>query len=357
LAYLALAEAKQFKFRDGNPWSKKVEELLAQPHLGKATRMYLRYALARANEQEGNCKVAMEALDMANEIAYAMYNEGRPFDFEIGERITDRTIGLYQPQIFGKASAYGSQSSQPIFIVGMIRSGTTLLDQILSSHSMVGAAGETTFWMEESDRLFNRWRDGVLGEDLINLAQSYLHLLQSEAGDFPRITDKMPLNYQNIGHIHATFPKAKILHIRRNPIDTCLSIYATHFGSGPHFAYKKENIAFYYRQYLRLMDHWRAVLPKGTLFELDYEELVADRETVLREILAFCDLPWEPECLQHERNSSSITTPSRWQARQPIYKTSVDRWRRYEPWLGEFARLKEVSHGPLRRTVVNVGAA
>jgi tetratricopeptide (TPR) repeat protein len=355
LAYLSLAEAKEFRLEDGTFWAGRIPDLLESPRLPRLSKMYLWYALGRAREADREYESAMAAFDSANELAFALYNAGRPFNFETGRRVTDRTIGLYSSQEFAKVSGCGSASTQPILIVGMIRSGTTLLDQILSCHTHVKPAGECEFWMEESDHLYARWSEGVREEDLPGLAERYLKTLAAETGDSTRITDKMPLNYQHLGHIHAALPKAKILHIRRNPIDTCLSIYWTHFGSGPHFAYKKRNIAFYYQEYLRLMEHWRSVLPKGAMFELDYEELVEDQERVAREVLSFCELPWEEACLHPEDNSLRISTPSRWQARQPIYRSSVEKWRRFEPWLGDFDVLKSASHPPLSVTTPSKG--
>jgi hypothetical protein len=179
-----------------------------------------------------------------------------------------------------------------------------------------------------------------------------LAILNGFAGPSERITDKQPLNYELLGLINIVFPKAKIIHIRRNPLDTCLSIYSTHFGGGPNFAYKQENIVFHYREYLRLMEHWRRVLPAEVFFEIDYEELVADKEGVTRQIIDFCGLPWDDACLRHNEKKSMVTTPSRWQARQPVYATSVEKWRHYEPWLGGLLELKDVRH-PSPRTPVS----
>lgn len=346
--YLALAEAKRFELKDGSPLSERAASLLAGPSVPKVSRMYLWYALAKAREQENNYQEAMGALDQANGLAFSIYNEGRPFDFSLGRMVTDRSISLYSEEAFRRVHPRSSPSDVPILIVGMVRSGTTLLDQIVSSHPVVRSAGETVFWMEESDRLYACWRDAIDPNDLDDLANRYLRHLAEESGDAPRITDKMPLNFLHIGHIHATFPNAKIIHIRRNPIDTCLSIYATHFGGGPHFAYKKEHIVFYYQQYLRLMEHWRRVIPEDRLLELDYEELVNDRRRVVEEVLGFCGLPWAEACMHHEDNAAAITTPSRWQARQPVYSTSVEKWRRFEPWLGAFEQLKSAAHPPVR---------
>ena len=348
LAYMALAEAKQYQLEDG-PLGDKVAELLEAQNVPPTPRMYLQYALARSREHEQRYEEAMEAFDDANALAFKIYNLGRPFDLEVGRSLTDRTVSLYNAHEFARVRNAAPVSQKPVFIIGMIRSGTTLLDQILSSHPLVKSAGETVFWMEESDSLYSKWRRGVNPDDLESIAERYGALLDAAGGDSPFVTDKMPLNYLQLGHMHVVYPNAKVLHIRRNPIDTCLSIYATHFGSGPNFAYKKENIVFFYQEYMRLMEHWRRELPEGTLFELDYEALVEDREPTVRAALHFCGLPWDDACLRHEHNAGQINSPSRWQARQPIYKTSVDRWKFYEPWLGAFADLSQVVHPPAQR--------
>ena len=154
-----------------------------------------------------------------------------------------------------------------------------------------------------------------------------------------RITDKLPFNVLCLGLIHLLLPGARIIQCRRHPVDTCLSIYFTHFKQVIGFATDKADLAAAYQQYARLMDHWRMVLPPARFLEVDYEALIADREAVTRRLIAFTGLDWDDSCLQPERNQHAVVTASRWQARQPVYATSVGRWRHYEPWLGELRRL------------------
>jgi hypothetical protein len=142
-----------------------------------------------------------------------------------------------------------------------------------------------------------------------------------------------------IGLIHLLFPKARIIHCKRNPIDTCLSIYATYFTARMDFSADRADLVYFYRQYERLMAHWRNVLPPEIFYETQYEELVNDRDARSRELIAFCGLDWDDACLVPEQNERAVRTASLWQARQPVYKTSVERWRRYEPWLGELREL------------------
>jgi hypothetical protein len=149
----------------------------------------------------------------------------------------------------------------------------------------------------------------------------------------------MPDNYSALGLIHAALPNARVVHVSRHPVDTCLSIYATPNRNRIGWLHDRENIVFAYEQYLRLMRHWRNALPEGTMLDIRYEDVVNDRERMTRALLDFCGLDWNEACLRPEDNDRSVVTPSAWQVRQPVYNSSVGRWRKFEPWLGPFARL------------------
>jgi hypothetical protein len=172
------------------------------------------------------------------------------------------------------------------------------------------------------------------------LGADYLALLRRIGPDAARVTDKNPFNFLHLGAIQLTLPGSRAIHCRRDPIDTCLSVYFTRFATPLAFAYDRGDLVFYYRQYERLMAHWRALTPADRLLEIDYEALVSDREAVTRRMIAFCGLPWDAACLAPEGNSRRVNTASVWQARQPVYGSSVERWRRYEPWLGELGQLR-----------------
>jgi hypothetical protein len=161
-----------------------------------------------------------------------------------------------------------------------------------------------------------------------------------------RVTDKQTFNFQQLGLIHLLLPKAQIIHCQRHPVDTCLSMYFTYFKGRMPFVSDKADLAFAYRQYAKIMDHWRIVLPSERFLEIDYEELVSNREVVTRRLIAFCGLDWHDACLQPERNERTVTTASLWQARQPIFTSSVERWRRYEPWLGELRQVLPIADAP-----------
>ena len=171
------------------------------------------------------------------------------------------------------------------------------------------------------------------------VTSQYRTVLREISPDARRITDKTPANFVWVGLIHLLFPNARIIHCKRHPIDTCLSVYATYFSARMDFAADRGDLAFFYEQYLRLMAHWKAVLPPNRLYETQYEALVACREPRSRELVAFCGLEWDDACLAPERNERVVRTASVWQARQPVYRTEMERWRRYEPWLGELRRL------------------
>jgi hypothetical protein len=343
-AYHALADAGCFTV-GGESLIDRVAPLLKEPNLADEQRMHLFYALGRAQDQAGQYREAMSSYDGANELAFRTYPICRNFDAKGTWEELRLKSDLYSKPLVRRFSDMGLPDETPIFIVGMIRSGTTLMDQIVSSHPDVASAGELTYWGSQAGVVLRPQRDADFDPKRLRpLAAGHLAILKDAGGDSSHVTDKMPLNFMQLGLIHLALPKARILHIRRNPIDTCLSIYMTFLHGGSNFAYKKENIATFYRAYLNYMAHWRAVLPKGCLYEVDYEALVQDPEGEIRAVLEFLGLPWNDACVSHESNKNSVTTPSRWQVRQPTYTTSVHKWRRYEPWLGSFRELVGIEH-------------
>ena len=348
-AYYILTAAKCFTL-DSKPLLEWMIPLTAHPDLIAEEQMYLHYAMAKAYEQAKNYESAMHHFDAANAQAYIRFNSNNVHDEGASEHEARTLASLYSSEFIRSARIHGSQSSVPIFIVGMIRTGTTLLDQILSSHPRVNSAGEQPFWQIHAGRIQSRWLDGGFDrEDALNLAAGYLSVLHQAGGTADRIIDKMPINFSNIGLMGVVFPNAKFIHLRRNPLDSCLSIYTTFLGSGTPFAYNKTNIIGYYQSYYRLKEHWRSVMPPEQFIEIDYEDLVTHKETVVRELLEFCDLEWDDACLNHEHNRSQVSTPSLFTARQPVNTASVERWKRYEPWLGQLLELKELKHPPVGR--------
>lgn len=339
--YYGLAEAKRFE-SEGKSLTEAVRKVYDDPALNIKDHMFLEYALARDAERLGDFKTAMECYVRANASAVRVYGIEGVFDPEGSLAGVDLRSGLYPADQIERLKSHGLPTARPIFIVGMIRSGTTLLDQIVSAHPAVCSVGERQFWRMAAASIEGSWlKKGHRPDDLVPTAKAYLNELAPDSEGNERFVDKMPLNFLYLGLIHCALPDAKILHIRRSPLDTCLSIFTTHLGPGPHFAYDRDNIVAFYRCYQRAMGYWRSVLPPDRFLELNYEELVNDRETVIRGIVEFLGLPWDVACLHHESNVRAVPTPSRWQARQPVYSTSVERWKRYEPWLGPLAELKE----------------
>jgi hypothetical protein len=171
------------------------------------------------------------------------------------------------------------------------------------------------------------------------VSAGYLAHLTSLSSTALRVVDKMPANFMNLGSIHAAFPNARIIHMRRHPIDTCLSIYFQYFSSTHPYANDLENLAHYYGEYVRITDHWRAMLPPTTLLEVPYESLVEDQEGWSRRMVEFIGLPWDPRCLDFHQTQRAVITTSKWQVRQKIHTASAGRWRNYQPFVGPLLRL------------------
>jgi len=343
-AYYRLANARQFDV-NARRLTDIISPLLQEDELTDQDRMFFHYALAKTYDQDRNEEMAMRHYDLANEAAYGLYNAGITHETRSTDIEHAALERLYTQEGIAKAHEFGSPTRDPIFILGMIRTGTTLLNQILASHPEVKSCGEQPFWMLASGRVNRKWLDsGFDPRDLRDLAGRYLGIVAQTCGDSPRVVDKMPTNYHHAGLISMALPNSKLIHLRRNPLDTCLSIYTTFLGPGTQFAYNKRNIIGYYRAYLDIMEHWRKVLPPGQMLEIDYEDLVTDKETVLRRVLDFGGLSWNENVLSHESHAGQVSTPSLYTARQPVNARSVARWRRFEPWLGEFLELKDVRH-------------
>jgi tetratricopeptide (TPR) repeat protein len=325
------------------PFIELLEQLSKSPKMSDEKVRYLEYALGKVYDDLGQFGEAIGHFDKANQVSKRLQFAGRSYPLaEFRTRFNALKL-RFTPDFFKEnRDKVGSISDRPIFIVGMIRSGTTLVEQILSSHPDIVAAGELPYWLDPPaksavEALASNKIDLVA---LQSLATGYLDTLDILAGTKRRVTDKMPNNYMSLGLVHMLFPKARIIHCRRNPIDNCLSIYTTLYSEAPKFAYDRENIVAAYGLYSDLMDHWSRVIPSDRLLTVDYEDVVTGSESAARKMVEFCGLPWDDSCLHHEKNDRIVKTPSLWQVRQPIYETSIDRWKNYKPWLGAFARLE-----------------
>jgi tetratricopeptide (TPR) repeat protein len=321
--------------RDDDGLLQKMEAALTTPGLEAAQRARLHLALGKAADDLGDYALAMQHFDAADAVRRGSLSfDSAAFDNEI-----DQLIARCTPELIAQADGLGSRDATPVLILGMPRSGTTLVEQIISNHPEAGAGGELYFWNERGAAWHRSGAAGIEKPFLATAAADYLRVLRSIAPKAARVTDKMPFNFLWAGLIHMAFPRALIVHCRRAAVDTALSIHQTHFHPSLAFPTGGEELVRYFRSYQRLTDHWRNVLPPDRFIEVDYEELTRAPEPVIRGIIAACGLPWHDACLRPELNPRAVRTPSKWQARQPIYRNSVARWRRYEPWLGPLRAL------------------
>jgi tetratricopeptide (TPR) repeat protein len=308
---------------------------LQRPDLMPWERQALHFALGKCHDDLGDYPLAIRHFDAAN----AIRGSRARFDREQWADHISGILGSTPPGFLERRDDLGVADATPILIVGMPRSGTTLVEQILSSHPDVAAGGELDFWGQRHLAglvVFDATADA---RSVHHLARDYLATLRAISPDVARVTDKMPFNFLLLGLIRQVFPRAIVVHCRRHPIDTCLSIFTTELMTRYEFAADRGDLAFVYRHYLRLMAHWRSVLPPTGFVEVDYEALVADPERCIPQLVTGCGLDWNDACLMPHRNPGMVGTASLWQARQPIYRTSVERWRCYEPWLGELSDL------------------
>jgi tetratricopeptide (TPR) repeat protein len=319
------------------PLIERMTEVLHGGGLSRNDRVLLHFALGKLHDDLREFEVAISHYDAANRIRA----ENRLLDRNATTRKVNRQIARFPAGTDLEDTTLGCDDERPVLIVGMPRSGTTLVEQILSSHPQVAAAGELLFWGDHEQRVLTDDEADLTAAVLQPLAARYQAVLRRISAEALRVTDKNPFNFMYLGLVRLAFPRAFIIHCRRHPLDTCLSIYRTYFTSPAlWFMGNREELVFYYREYERLMRHWHEVLPPERFLAVDYEKLVSNREAETRRLISFCELEWDDACLQPERNARVISTASVWQARQPVYRSSVERWRNYEPWLGALAELR-----------------
>ncbi len=325
-----------------------LETRLIDEQLGQGPRARLLFALAHALDARGDYARAAECLQQANAMTLELNKGRREYVPADHEKFVDTIVRSFDAEFFNRLSGAGSDTRRPVFVFGLPRSGTTLTEQLLASHSQIHGGGELRLVRESFEampKLLGRSgppRDCVPHLDpptVALLAQQHLdrwHVIDHGAGD--RSTDKMPDNYMYVGLIAAMFPQATLIHCRRDVRDVAVSCWMTDFRS-IRWANDPEHLAARIQQYRRVMDHWKSVLP-GRLHEVDYEETVNDTEGVARRLVAACGLDWDPACLDFHRTERPIRTASVVQVRQPVYRQSLERWKNYEPALADlFARL------------------
>jgi len=315
---------------DDQPMIDQIEDVL-RGDIREADRIDLLYTLGKVYDNLGEYAMAMSNLDKANSHLHT-----QAFDREEFRRTVDLQIEIFTKTNLCEVGA--SESDLPLFVTGMIRSGTTLVDQILSCHPQVGSGGELGFW-SQNEPLAVDYEGKKIRPEATALTHQYRGLLRLLAPGKPHVIDKNPANFLLVGLLHTLFPSARIISTRRHAVDTALSIWMTPMQTNAPFVFDKADIVYAYKEFLRLAEHWREALPESRYMEVRYENMIADAESESRRLIEFCGLPWDSACLRPEENTRAVRTPSFWQVRQPVYRTSVDRWRNYEPWLGPFAEL------------------
>jgi tetratricopeptide (TPR) repeat protein len=338
-AFCGLAAQRRMTSAD-TAWLRGAKRLLAR-RLPVAHTIDLHYALGKFHNDLGQYDEAFSHYREANELGKrgtAAYEAPKL------ERHVDTAIVGFNRTFLRQPQAGASESEVPVFVVGMPRSGTSLTEQILASHPDVFGAGEIEFW-DQALPVFTAKAAGGEAAALSRLAREYLERLSEHSGAALRVVDKMPANFLHAGLIHTVLPRARIIHMQRDPLDTCLSIYLQNFTAMRPFTSDLESLAHYYGQYLRITDHWRAVLPPETLLEVPYEALVGNQEYWTRRMLDFIGLPWDPRCLEFHRTERVVITASRWQVRQKISSGSIGRWRNYEKYLAPLRPLMSLAAG------------
>jgi tetratricopeptide (TPR) repeat protein len=330
-AWLQLSGLRDFAADD--PAITAMEGCLAGPELPERSRAEINFALGRALEGAGAHGRAFAHYLAGNAVMRARAGSEIDAVLATHEALRQRFSG---PAAQSLAAVADEAGPQPIFIVGMPRSGTTLVEQILSGHPEVQGAGELKLLHEATLAVVTPYPDGLAGlggEGLSAIAARYRKGLAKHGPAARFVTDKMPVNYEKLGLIAEAFPTAPIIHLRRDPLDSCLSCFATLFSRGQKFSYDLEELGRYYRLYEALMAHWRAVLPAGRLLDVAYEELVTDPEGQVRRLLDHCGLDWSTDCLRFHEQERPVLTASAAQVRRPLYSSSIGRWRRFEAQL------------------------
>lgn len=316
------------KFFPGDPELTVMAALLAPGGIeGRTDRIALHYSLAKALMDCGEAEQAFAQLDAGSRLKRASFD----YDAERTELWLRSIAATVTAEELARLAGGGAASELPVFVLGMPRSGTTLVEQILASHPQVLGAGELSTLSRLVDRLgpFPGLVPGLSLTVTSQAGQAYLDEVMPLAQGRLRLVDKMPSNFLYAGLIPILLPQARIIHVRRNPLDTCLSCYSKLFQKEQQFSYDLTELGRFYRGYERLMDHWRSILPADRFLEIRYEDVVADLESEARRLIAFIGLPWDDACLRFHETARLIRTASVNQVRSPLFATSIDRWKLY----------------------------
>lgn len=327
----ALGECERFS--DGDPRLVTLEAL-ARENLTDAQKVELHFALAKAYDDLRRYDDAFAQLVQG----HAIKRRSAPYDEASVAAFFREIAAAFAPALLQGRSGAGNPSEVPVFVVGMPRSGTTLVEQILASHPSVHGAGELLVMNDLIGEGFAGadYPNGVASlkdDTLAAFGRNYVARVRRLAPDAARIVDKLPANCRHLGLIHLALPKARIIHVRRDPMDTCFSCYSKLFLNGLNYTHDLGELGRYHKMYDGLMAHWCAALPPGAMLEVQYETLAENLETEARRIVAYCSLDWDARCLDFHKTERAIRTQSLAQVRQPVFTSSIGRWRAYEPWL------------------------
>lgn len=332
-AYHAIADEKSYK--DDDHFLEQIEKQLEKENLGDRQRSYLEFAAGKVSADRQEYDRAFLHYSRGNQFKSAHFMS------EHYRKDIDSYISYFNTEYVEKYADWGLHSHKPIFVLGMPRSGTTLIEQILASHSQVYGAGECNdihgvvraMVRKSPEKMeFPECLSTHKHIDILAYATKYLEKLEHLSAGESYVINKMPANFLYIGLILMMFPNSRIIHSVRSPMDTCLSCYFQNFFVGQEYSFDLEDLAEFYNGYHRLMTHWKTIYPQKIL-DVKYENVVSDREIQVRRMLDFCGLDWEDACMSHETGKKHVITASKCQVRQPIYNTSVERWRHYEKHL------------------------
>ena len=330
--YRHLAEITKLDNSDGIDVEKIVKEGLDQPNLTEDFIKHVSFAWAKINDGQKNYTTAFKAYKRGNDLK----NRENKYRKSDSHALFKLLTSSYNADFLSHAANSGLTETKPIFILGMPRSGTTLVEQIISSHSDVTGAGELSYMADQA----KQFKSGLLAFHKLfpkmdqsqwqDIGQAYLNGLNGYDEGRLHITDKMPHNFLNIGMISKLLPNARIIHCKRHPVANCLSIYKAYFGgkNSHPYAYNLKDLAHYHNLYEDLMAHWRQVLP-GRFYEVSYEQLTSNQEPESRQLIEYCGLDWQDACLDFYKTKRKVKTASAFQVRQPMHNQSVDLWKRY----------------------------
>jgi tetratricopeptide (TPR) repeat protein len=330
-AYYSFADLKNYTFSDGELTA--MQEVLQRSAKQDNSRAQIHFAIGRALEQRRQYPQAFTHYAAGN----AMRRRDAPFDAAAFEQKCRRVAATFSAELFQSRVRSGNADPAPIFVVGLPRSGSTLVEQVLASHSCIEGTMELPHilrFVRELDHnegaadTYPESVSGLSARQLEDLGTRFIEETRIYRTGRPRFIDKMPNNFSHVGLLQLILPKATIIDVRRNPMDTCFSAFKQHFAQGQSFTYDLEDLGRYYRSYIELMDHWDRVLP-GKVFHLSYEDLVKDTEPVVRRLIAHCGLEFEPSCLRFHETQRSVRTASSEQVRLPMYDSSIGHWRNF----------------------------